>query len=106
MKAGAECSRWPLPTGRILALPAPGRGAVAVLDVADNDVLHRILTEWADIVPAAFDVTPLIDRAAVAVALKRSAKGPTRDQALWAPIRNRTRAGRSSSHRTQAKVIS
>src|SRR5512136_1216191 len=23
-----------------------GRGAVAVLDVADNDALHRILNEW------------------------------------------------------------
>jgi muconolactone delta-isomerase len=28
-----------------------GRGAVAVLDVEDNDALHRILNEWADIVP-------------------------------------------------------
>ena len=25
-----------------------GRGAVAVLDVGDNDALHRILNEWAD----------------------------------------------------------
>jgi hypothetical protein len=38
-----------------------GRGAVAVLDVADNDVLHKILNEWADIIPAHFDVYPLID---------------------------------------------
>jgi muconolactone delta-isomerase len=38
-----------------------GRGAVAVLDVADNDALHRILNEWADIVPAHFDTYPLID---------------------------------------------
>jgi muconolactone delta-isomerase len=38
-----------------------GRGAVAVLDVADNDALHRILNEWADIIPAHFDTYPLID---------------------------------------------
>jgi muconolactone delta-isomerase len=38
-----------------------GRGAVAVLDVADNDALHRILNEWANIVPAHFDTYPLID---------------------------------------------
>ena len=38
-----------------------GRGAVAVLDVEDNDTLHRILNEWADIVPAHFDTYPLID---------------------------------------------
>jgi hypothetical protein len=38
-----------------------GRGAVAVLDVEDNDGLHRILNEWADIIPAHFDTYPLID---------------------------------------------
>lgn len=38
-----------------------GRGAVAVLDVADNDALHRILTEWADIIPAHFETYPLVD---------------------------------------------
>jgi len=38
-----------------------GRGAVAVLDVEDNDVLHRILNERADIIPAHFDIYPLID---------------------------------------------
>ena len=38
-----------------------GRGAVAVLDVASNDQLHKILNEWADIVPAHFDTYPLVD---------------------------------------------
>jgi muconolactone delta-isomerase len=38
-----------------------GRGAVAVFDVEDNDALHRILNEWADIIPAHFDTYPLID---------------------------------------------
>jgi hypothetical protein len=38
-----------------------GRGAVAVLDVEDNDALHRILNEWADIIPAHFDTYPLVE---------------------------------------------
>ena len=38
-----------------------GRGAVAVLDVDSNATLHRILNEWADIIPAEFDVYPLVD---------------------------------------------
>ena len=40
-----------------------------MLDVADNDALHRILNEWADIVPAHFDVYPLIDAQAANRAL-------------------------------------
>jgi muconolactone delta-isomerase len=38
-----------------------GRGAVAVLDVEDNNALHRILNEWADIMPAHFETYPLVD---------------------------------------------
>jgi muconolactone delta-isomerase len=38
-----------------------GRGAVAVFDVESNDQLHRMLNEWADIIPAEFDVYPLVD---------------------------------------------
>jgi hypothetical protein len=41
-----------------------GRGAVAILDVDGNEALHRILNEWADIIPAQFDVYPLVDTAA------------------------------------------
>ena len=41
-----------------------GRGAVAILDVEDNDALHRILNEWADIIPAHFQTYPLIYAAA------------------------------------------
>jgi len=54
-----------------------GRGAVAVLDVADNDTLHRILNEWADIVPAHFDVYPLIDAQAANQALAAQAASRT-----------------------------
>jgi muconolactone delta-isomerase len=38
-----------------------GRGAVAVFDVEDNNALHRILNEWADIIPVHFDTYPLVD---------------------------------------------
>jgi hypothetical protein len=41
-----------------------GRGAVAVFDVPSNEVLHRILGEWSELVPAQFDTYPLIDDAA------------------------------------------
>jgi muconolactone delta-isomerase len=44
--------------------PRVGRGAVAVFDVESNDVLHRILNEWADMIPAHFDTYPLVDLAA------------------------------------------
>jgi len=36
------------------------RGAVAVLDVDGNEALLKILNEWADIVPAHFDTSPLV----------------------------------------------
>ena len=35
--------------------------AVAVFNVEDNDALHRILNEWVDIIPAHFDIYPLIE---------------------------------------------
>ena len=38
-----------------------GRGAVALFDVDSNESLHRLLTEWAEMIPAEFDVYPLID---------------------------------------------
>lgn len=55
-----------------------GRGAVAVFEVADNDGLHRILNEWADIIPAHFDTYPLLDAAAAKrmLAAQRAANKP------------------------------
>ena len=41
--------------------PRVGRGAVAIFDVGSNNDLHRILNEWADIIPAQFDTYPLVD---------------------------------------------
>jgi len=48
-----------------------GRGAVAVFDVPDNDTLHRILGEWSELVPAQFEVHPLVDGAAAQALLAR-----------------------------------
>jgi muconolactone delta-isomerase len=38
-----------------------GRGAVALFDVPSNEELHRLMNEWADIIPAHMDVYPLLD---------------------------------------------
>ena len=38
-----------------------GRGAVAIFDVESNEILHDYLNEWSEIVPAEFDIYPLID---------------------------------------------
>lgn len=46
--------------------PRIGRGAVAVFDVESNNDLHRILNEWADIIPAHFETYPLVDTKATA----------------------------------------
>lgn len=38
-----------------------GRGVVALFDVDSHLTLHRYLNEWADMIPAEFDVYPLLD---------------------------------------------
>jgi hypothetical protein len=64
---GTRQSFWPWIAGYLArgvcrhVYARAGRGAVAVSDVEDNDALHRILNEWADIVPAHFDTYPLIE---------------------------------------------
>jgi hypothetical protein len=40
-----------------------GRGAVALFDVASNEELHALLNGWAELIPAHFEVYPLIDAA-------------------------------------------
>ena len=41
-----------------------GRGAVVLFDVDSNEMLHRYLNEWADMIPARFEIHALIDPAA------------------------------------------
>jgi muconolactone delta-isomerase len=38
-----------------------GRGAAVLFSVPDNETLHARLNQWADIVPARFEVHALID---------------------------------------------
>ena len=57
--------KWAQPlreSGKIRSIYARvGRGAVALMDVDSLQTLHRYLNEWADIIPAEFQVLPLID---------------------------------------------
>jgi hypothetical protein len=51
-----------LASGEVRSIHAKvGRGAVALFDVASNERLHQRLNEWADIIPAHFEVHALID---------------------------------------------
>ncbi len=38
------------------------RGVVALFEVDSNETLQGYLTGWAEIIPATFDVLPLMDR--------------------------------------------
>ena len=49
-----------------------GRGAVVLFDVPSNEQLHQRLNEWAEIIPARFDVHTLIDPDAAKAYLARS----------------------------------
>jgi len=49
-----------------------GRGAVVLFDVVSNERLHQRLNEWADIIPAHFEVHPLIDPDAAKAFLDRT----------------------------------
>jgi len=39
--------------------PRVGRGSIVILDVSSNDELHKLMTEWLDLVPVSFDIYPL-----------------------------------------------
>ena len=41
--------------------PRTGRGVVAVFDVDSHETLHRLLNDWADIIPAEFELYPLME---------------------------------------------
>ncbi len=51
-----------------------GRGAIALLDVPDNETLHKLLNEWAEIIPATFEVYPVIDPGPAKDYLKKQKK--------------------------------
>jgi hypothetical protein len=48
-----------------------GRGAVAMFDVDSNATLHRLINEWAEIIPGHHDIYPLVDGDAAQAYLKQ-----------------------------------
>ena len=48
--------------GRVRSVHAKlGRGAVVLFDVESHEMLHGFLNEWAEIIPARFDIHALIE---------------------------------------------
>jgi len=39
--------------------PRVGRGSIVILDVSSNDELHKLITQWLNIVPVSLDIYPL-----------------------------------------------
>ena len=39
-----------------------GRGAVTVVDVPSHESLHNFVNQWSELVPATFEVTPLVPK--------------------------------------------
>lgn len=52
-----------------------GRGAMAVFDVASNEELHRLLSQWLEFVPAEVEVYPLMDHDAMDTFLSEEPTG-------------------------------
>src|SRR5688500_18443332 len=65
--AGARSTFWdwvaPLEAAGTVryCYPRLGRGAVALFEVDSTVTLQGYLTQWSDIIPATFDVLPLVD---------------------------------------------
>src|SRR5712691_8107724 len=55
-----------------------GRGAVALFDVDSTQTLHRLINEWSDIMPAHFEVYPLLDASTAQQYLDQHARGKKR----------------------------
>jgi hypothetical protein len=71
--------RWiepKLKSGEALwAYPRVGRGVAAAFEVPSHEALHALLNEWAEMIPAEFEVLPLIDPAKAKRYLARSRAG-------------------------------
>jgi hypothetical protein len=70
--------RWIEPKLRsgqaLFAYPKVGRGVVTAFNVRSHEELHALLNEWADIIPAEFEVIPLVDTAAAKRYLSQKGK--------------------------------
>ncbi len=58
----------------LMVYARPGRGAVALFDVQSHEHLHRLQNEWAELIPATFELHPLIDATQAQAHLARGAK--------------------------------
>lgn len=47
----------------LFAYPKVGRGVAVAFDVRSHEELHALLNEWAEMIPAEFEVIPLVDPA-------------------------------------------
>ena len=52
-----------------------GRGAMAIFDVDSHETLHRLLNEWAEIIPAEFAIHPLMNPDATMAFLNEDSGG-------------------------------
>ena len=57
------------------AYPRVGRGVAVTFDLASNEALHAALTEWSEMIPATFEIFPLIDTDAARRSLAQAASG-------------------------------
>ncbi len=51
--------------------PRVGRGSVVIFDVTSNDELHKLMTQWSNIVPVSFSICPLATPSEAESLLKR-----------------------------------
>jgi hypothetical protein len=55
----------------LFAHPKVGRGVAVAFDVRSHEELHALLNEWAEMIPAEFQVIPLVDQARAKRYLRR-----------------------------------
>lgn len=70
--------RWidpKLKSGKALfAYAKVGRGVTTAFNVRSHEELHALLTEWSEMIPAAFQVVPLVDPEKAKRYLKKTRK--------------------------------
>jgi hypothetical protein len=58
----------------LFAYPKVGRGVAVAFDVRSHEELHALLNEWAEMIPAEFEVIPLVDPGKAKKYLKKTKK--------------------------------
>ncbi len=52
-----------------------GRGAIVLFDVGSIEELHRLLSQWLELIPAEFEIHPLMDQEATTAFLSEDSAG-------------------------------